>query len=86
MSSSSSKWTKVTSKPHHKKKKHHHKGLGKLNKIGKGAVKRADSVGKFTGKIWKSQSDAITGLIGGLSNPIVLVAIAGVGLFILMKK
>ena len=61
----------------HKKKGKKHKGIGKIggkfNKFGKGLVKRTDSIGKFTGKLVKQQSSAFGGLLGGLSNPLVLV-------------
>ena len=58
----------------------------KFNSFGKGIVKRTDSVGKFGGKILSQQSNAISILLGGLSNPIVLVGIAGVGILILLRK
>ena len=94
---SSDKWTKITANPKdtytsassspkvHKKKKHKG-GFGKLNKIGKGIVKRTDSVGKFTGGIIKQQSSAIAGITKTLSNPLVMIALGGVVLFILIKK
>ena len=46
-------------------------------KFGHGLVKRMDSVGKFSGKIIKQQQDTISGAIGNLTNPMVLI-VAGV--------
>ena len=69
-------------KPHPKHKKH--KSFGKkigsgFKKFGSGVVKRGDAVGTFAGKIYKTQSDAVAGLVNGLSNPIVLITICVVG-------
>lgn len=70
------------------KKKHHKKKgpLNKVNKIGKGALKRTDSVGKFAGGIVKKQSNAIANVTNAFSNPIVLLGIGAVALVILLKK
>lgn len=65
-------------KKHKKHRKKHKIGSG-FKKFGRGIVKRGDSVGKFTGGIIKTQSNAISGLLDGLSNPIVLVGIVLVG-------
>ena len=74
----------------HKKKGIKKKGFAKIgskfNKFGKGIVKRTDSVGKFGGKLITQQSNAVSGLLGGLSNPFVLIAIAGVGIVVLLRK
>lgn len=97
--SSKDKWTKITARPkpnkpsrdaiekHNKRKrKKRHNKLGKLNKIGKGVIKRTDSIGKFTGGIIKKQSDAISNITNTLANPLVMIAIGGVVLFIILKK
>ena len=78
----------ILNKKHKKGQKH--KGFNKIgdkfNSFGKGVVKRTDKVGKFGGKILKQQSDAVSGLLNGLSNPLVLVAIAGIGFIVLTRK
>ena len=93
--SNRNKVTKVTSRPkpkpssqneRKKKRKRKKPKLGKLNKIGKGVVKRTDSIGKFTGGIIKKQTDAISNITNTLSNPLVMIAIGGVVLFIVLKK
>ena len=72
------------------KKGQKHKGFNKIgdkfNNFGKGVVKRTDKVGKFGGKLLQQQSSAVSGLLGGLSNPLVLIAIAGVGFIVLTRK
>lgn len=70
---------------HKKRKKKHHKGIG-IGKIGKGVVKRVDSVGKFTGGIIKTQSNAISNLTNAISNPIVLIGGLAVVAFVVLNK
>ena len=68
---------------HRRHKKHGKIGHG-FNKVGRGIVKRGDSVGKFTGKMIQMQQEGIKGIMDGLSNPIVLIGICVVaGLFVI---
>lgn len=67
------------------KKRNIFKKFPKSKKFNHGLVKRIDGVGKFGGKILKQQSDTISGAIGNLSNPIVLIGALVVAGFVAIK-
>lgn len=57
----------------------------KFNKIGKGAVKRLDSVGKFSAGVVKQQSDTVAGAVKGLTNPGVLIIGGVIAIFVFIN-
>ena len=56
-----------------------------FKKFGRGLTKRIDSVGKFGGNIVKQQSNNISGVMGTLSNPLVVIGVIVVGGYIALK-
>lgn len=71
------------SRKHKKKKGGTLKRFGK--KLGKGTIKRVDSVAKFAGNRIKDAQDSVGGVLGALSNPLVLIGGAVLAVVVLSK-